>query len=154
MIALVITLIVVGLLLLAAELIILPGFGVAGILGIVSLVASCWISFVYIGNTAGIIVIAVCVLLVIISTIFVLRSKTWRKLTLNTNIDAKVDTTPEQKGIKVGDFGKAITRLAPSGKIEIGGEVIEVFTRDSIIEPGNNVIISELDGNKIFVQKN
>ena len=38
---LVITLIFVGLLLLAAELVIIPGFGVAGILGVASLVASC-----------------------------------------------------------------------------------------------------------------
>ena len=41
MTALVITLIIAGLLLLGAELIIIPGFGIAGILGIGSIVASC-----------------------------------------------------------------------------------------------------------------
>jgi membrane-bound ClpP family serine protease len=38
---LIITLIIAGLLLLAAELVLIPGFGVAGILGIASLAGSC-----------------------------------------------------------------------------------------------------------------
>ena len=45
MTALIITLIVVGLVLLIVELILVPGFGVVGILGVASMVASCWLGF-------------------------------------------------------------------------------------------------------------
>ena len=151
MTALVITLIVAGLLLLGAELIIIPGFGLAGILGIASIVASCWIAFTSISTTAGVVVILVNIALVIATTILMLRSKTWKKLSLNTNIDAKVDSAPAQKGISIGDTGITLTRLAPAGKVKIGENVLEAFTRDTLIEPGQDIKVTEIDGNKIYV---
>ena len=153
MTALVITLIIAGLLLLGAELIIIPGFGIAGILGIASVVASCWLAFVHISTAAGIIVIIVNILLVIATTILMLRSKTWKKLSLKTNIDSKVDTAPADKGIAIGSTGVSITRLAPGGRVQIEENSIEAFTRDSIIEPGKEIEVISIDGYKIIVKQ-
>lgn len=150
---LIITLIIAGLLLLAAELVLIPGFGVAGILGVASLVGSCWVAFTQVGTTAGIITLVANILLAIISTVLVLRSKTWKKLSLGTNIDAKVDTTPVEKGISVGDKGTTITRLAPGGKVMLGTNMLEAFSRDTIIEPGIDVEVCEIQGNKIYVKQ-
>ena len=150
---LIITLRIAGLLLLAAELVLIPGFGVAGILGVASLVGSCWIAFTQVGTTAGIITLGANILLAIISTVLVLRSKTWKKLSLGTNIDAKVDTTPVEKGISVGDKGTTITRLAPGGKVMLGTNMLEAFSRDTIIEPGIDVEVCEVQGNKIYVKE-
>ena len=150
---LIITLIIAGLLLLAAELVLIPGFGVAGILGIASLAGSCWVAFTQVGTTAGIITLVANILLAIISTVLVLRSKTWKKLSLGTNIDAKVDTTPVEKGISVGDKGTTITRLAPGGKVMIGTNMLEAFSRDTVIEPGVEIEVCEVDGNRIFVKQ-
>lgn len=153
MTALVITLIIVGLLLLGAELIIIPGFGVAGILGILSIVASCWVAFAKIGVTAGIIVILTNIVLVVATTVLMLRSKTWKKLTLRTNINAKVDSIPAEKGIVAGTRGITVTRLAPAGKVQFGETAVEAFTRDSLVEPGKEVEVCEMDGNKIYVKQ-
>lgn len=150
---LVITLIIAGILLLGAELIIIPGFGVAGILGIASLVASCWVAFTHISTIAGIIVIVANIILVIGSTIIMLRSKTWKKLSLNTNVNSKVDIAPEDKGVGAGKKGVALSRLAPGGKIQIGTEVLEGFTRDAIIEAGTCVVVSEVEDNKVYVKE-
>ena len=150
---LIITLIIAGLLLLAAELVLIPGFGVAGILGIASLAGSCWVAFTQVGTTAGIITLVANIFLAIISTVLVLRSKTWKKLSLGTNIDAKVDTTPIEKGISAGDKGTTVTRLAPGGKVMLGANMLEAFSRDTVIEPGVEVEVCEMDGNKIFVRQ-
>ena len=150
---LVITLIIAGILLLGAELIIIPGFGVAGILGITSLVASCWVAFTHISTIAGIIVIVANIILVIGSTIIMLRSKTWKKLSLNTNVNSKVDIAPEDKGVGAGEKGVALSRLAPGGKIQIGTEVLEGFTRDAIIEAGTCIVVSEVEDNKVYVKE-
>ena len=150
---LIITLIIAGLLLLAAELVLIPGFGVAGILGVASLVGSCWVAFTQVGTTAGIITLIANILLAIISTVLVLRSKTWKKLSLGTNIEAKVDTTPVEKGISVGDKGTTITRLAPGGKVMLGTNMLEAFSRDTIIEPGIDVEVCEIQGHKIYVKQ-
>lgn len=82
-----------------------------------------------------------------------LRSKTWKKLSLKTNIDSKVDSAPQEKGIDVGNRGVAVTRLAPAGKVQIGETVLEAFTRDSLVEPGKEVEVVEMEGNKIFVKE-
>ena len=150
---LIITLIIAGLLLLAAELVLIPGFGVAGILGIASLVGSCWVAFTQVSTAAGIITLVANIVLAIISTIVVLRSKTWKKLSLGTNIDAKVDTTPVQKGISIGDEGATVTRLAPGGKILVGTEMVEAFSRDTVIEPGVAIEVCSIEGNRIFVKE-
>ena len=151
---LIITLIIAGLLLLAAELVLIPGFGVAGILGIASLVGSCWVAFTQVSTTAGIITIIANILLAIISTIVTLRSKTWKKLSLGTNINSKVDTTPTEKGIAIGTKATTVTRMSPGGKILLGTEMMEAFARDTIIEPGVEVEVCGIDGNKIFVKEN
>ena len=149
---LVITLIIAGLLLLGAELIIFPGFGIAGILGIASLVGSCWVAFSYISTTAGVIAIAVNIVLVVVTTLLMLRSKTWKKLSLSTNIDSKVDVAPQLKGVVAGEKGVTVSRLAPGGKVQIGKEILEAFTRDTIIEAGTAVEVSEIEENKIYVK--
>ena len=93
--ALIATLVIVGLLLLGIELLVIPGFGVVGILGIVSFVCSCYFSFATFGVTAGVAVLIAEIVLVSAFIVLVLRSKTWRKITLNTNIDSKVDELPQ-----------------------------------------------------------
>ena len=74
--ALIATLVIVGLLLLGIELLVIPGFGVVGILGIVSFVCSCYFSFVTFGVTAGVAVLIAEIVLVSAFIVLVLRSKT------------------------------------------------------------------------------
>ena len=55
----IITLILVGLVLIFAEVLLVPGVGIAGILGLLSLAGSCFCAFTQIGTTTGVIVTAV-----------------------------------------------------------------------------------------------
>ena len=81
---LVISLIIIGLLLVFAEVLIIPGVGVAGILGIGAMAGSCVYAFMEMSQTAGIIVTAVNAVLLVLITIWVLRAKTWQRLALAT----------------------------------------------------------------------
>ncbi len=150
--ALIITLVILGLLLIGAEILIIPGFGVAGILGIASFIASSYMAFNTYGAIAGFAVIAVNVVLVVVFIVISLRSKTWKKVSLNTNIESKVDEAAESKGLSIGMKGITITRLAPGGNARFGDVTVEVFSRSSLIESGCEVEISELGDNKIFVK--
>ena len=151
MLALVISLIIIGLVLLAIELLIIPRFGVTGILGIASLVGACFFAFYSFGYLFGVLITAGILLLIVLSIIVILRSGTWKKLSLRTNIEAKVDNTPESKGFKIGDSGITITRLAPGGHVKFGEHIVEVSTRDGLIEPNKEVVISSFEGTRIFV---
>lgn len=149
---LIITLIILGLLLLFAEILIIPGVGVAGILGLLSMAGSCVYAFMEMGQTAGIIVTAVNVVLIVLLTIWVLRAKTWKRLALETNIDAKA-VVPEVNVVP-GEKGVSVTRLAPMGTARFGDLRLEVTAREGIIDPGVEIEVVEVDGIKVYVTTN
>ena len=146
---LVITLIIVGLLLLFAEILIIPGVGVAGILGLLSLAGSCVYAFLEIGNTAGIIVTAVLSVLLVALTVYVLRAKTWKRVSLSTNIESKAVA---EVTVSVGDEGKTLTRLAPMGQALIGDNSVEVKALEGMIDPDMDIVVVMIDDNKIYVK--
>lgn len=146
---LVISFIIIGLLLLFAEILIIPGVGVAGILGILSLVGSCVYAFLEVGTTAGIITTVSVVVLLVVMTIYVLRAKTWKRISLNTNIDSKAVSDVK---VSVGDSGKTITRLAPMGQAVIGGDSTEVKALEGMIDSNVEVVVVMIDDNKIYVK--
>lgn len=150
----IIILIVVGLLLLLVETLLIPGFAVTGILGLCSMAAACYLAFTTIGNTAGIIVTIICILLAAALLVWVMSSSTWKKATLNTKIDAKVDVNADKTGIAVGSKGVAITRLAPMGMVRFeDGTKAEVSSADGFLDQGTEVIVTNLEEEKIFVKK-
>lgn len=146
---LIISLIIIGLLLLFAEILLVPGVGIAGILGLVSLGGSCFYAFNQMGGTVGAIVTAVNVALVVGLSIYVLRAKTWKRLSLDTNIDSKAvaDT-----GLAVGDRGVTVSRLAPMGSVRFDTELVEVKALEGFVDPEVEVEIVLMEDGKIYVK--
>lgn len=148
---LIITLILVGLILLFAEILLIPGVGIAGILGLLSMGGSCAYAFVEFGNQTGAVVTAVVVVLIVALTIWVLRAKTWKRLTLETNIDAKA-VVPEVL-VTIGDRGRSTTRLAPMGMARFGDSTLEVTSFEGIIDSGTEVEVTAIEDYKIYVKQ-
>lgn len=147
----IIVLILVGLVLIFAEILFIPGVGVAGILGLLSMGGSCFYAFNQMGTTAGIIVTVINAALIVGLTIWVLRAKTWKRLTLNTNIDSKA-VIFDEKTIAPGDTGRTMTRLAPMGTAIIGNETYEVKALEGIIDAGVEVEVVLVEDKKIYVK--
>lgn len=99
-ILLVIFLIVIGAVLLVAELFLLPGFGVAGIAGFVSLLASVLIAYFEISPMAGHITLCLSLLFTILAIYIFLKSKAIDKMALDTKIDSSVDLAAPGKKIE------------------------------------------------------
>jgi len=146
---LIILLILAGILLLLAEIFLIPGIGVAGILGIAALVASCFLAF-SISVAAGIIVTIIDIVLVIGLVAFLMRDKTWKKFELKTVIDSK---EPKAKEFSPGDEGKTVTRLAPMGTARIHDRNTEVTSTEGMIDPDTAVVVTRVEDNKVFVKK-
>ena len=153
MITFILTLIIIGQALLFIELAIIPGLGVAGVLGLGAIAGSCYLSFANISTTAGIMIILINIILATIVVMLTLRKKTWKRFSLDTNIDAKIDTPIKEKGVNIGDTGTTITRLAPSGTAIINGNTLEVTTRGILIDPQKNIEVTEISNNKVYVKE-
>lgn len=146
----IIVLILVGLVLIFAEILLFPGVGVAGILGLLSMAGSCFYAFNQMGSTAGVIVTAVNAVLVVALTIWVLRAKTWKKLTLETTVDSKAVSSDGV--LSLGEKGKTLTRLAPMGMVRFDNDSVEVKALEGMIDPGVEVEIVMIEDNKIYVK--
>jgi membrane-bound ClpP family serine protease len=147
----IITLILVGLVLIFAGILLIPGVGVAGVLGLLSMGGSCFYAFHEFGNTAGAIVTAVVAVLIVALTIWVLRAKTWKRMSLETNIDSKA-VSSEASTIAVGDRGKTLTRLAPMGSARFGDYVVEVKALEGMLDPGVDVEVVLIEDNRIIIK--
>lgn len=150
MIGFIVTLILVGLLLIFAEVLILPGVGIAGILGLLSLGTACFCSFTQLGSIAGAVVAGICLVSIVVMTVYALRAKTWRRLSLDTKIDAKAVSA--ELPLSVGDKGKTLTRLAPFGSVRFGDTVVEAKALEGMLDPGLNVEIVMIDDTRIYVR--
>lgn len=148
---LIVTLILVGIVLIIAEILLIPGVGVAGILGLLSMGGSCWYAFYEFGNVTGGIVTGVTALVLVAFAVIVLRAKTWKRMTLDTAIRSKVNQLNIE--LNVGDRGRTTTRLAPMGSVRFESEVVEVKALEGIIDPDTDVEICMIDNERIFVNK-
>ncbi len=146
------TFIIIGLIFLALEILVIPGVGVAGIIGFILIIVGIWQTYTGHGMLAGHLVLAGTFILTVTTLVLSLRSKTWRKLALSTSIDSKVNLVDENN-LKPGDSGKTVSRLAPMGKALINGEYYEVSTNGDFIDQQIEVVVMKIDHNKIIVKR-
>lgn len=148
---LIISLVIIGLVLIFAEILVIPGFGVAGVLGFLSIGGSCFYAFHEFGATVGAIVTGVNVFVLVLLTVYVLRAKTWKRMSLDTNIDAKaVSDEPARR--TVGERGVAVTRLAPMGSVRFGDDIVEVRAFEGMVDPGTEVEVFMIEDSRILVK--
>ncbi|MEZ5082144.1 MAG: NfeD family protein [Bacteroidales bacterium] len=144
-------LIIVGFLFLLLEILVFPGTSIAGIIGFVLIALGIWQSYASYGVMAGTFTLIGSVVLSVILLYIALKSKTWNKATLKQNIDGRVNEVDLEK-IKVGDSGKAISRLVPMGKAFINGEYYEVRSNGEYVDAGSEIEIIKIEINKITVK--
>ena len=148
----IIILILVGILMLLLEILVIPGSGVAGIIGFALMVAGIWLAYSREGVYAGHITLAVTLGINIIGLVFALRSKTWKKAMLSTEINSKVRTIQHGK-LKVGDRGQTVSRCAPMGKALFDDKFYEVSAFSEFIDQDKEIEIMKISGNKIYVKQ-
>lgn len=144
-------LIILGLLLILVEIFIIPGTTVVGIGGALMIAFAIWRAYALFGIKWGNITLALTVLAVGVTLFTAFKSNSWKRIMLNTNIDGRVNVIDESK-LQVGEAGTAISRISPSGTARFNGELYEVHTNGEFIDQENEVIITRLVDNKIFVK--
>ncbi len=145
---------IIGLLLLAVEAFLIPGFGVSGVGGLVAVFMSITMSFAEAGQGARSILLAF--VLTIIGTFlafkYLPRTRTWGRLILSHKQSGDYVAANDRKNLKER-VGKSITVLRPSGVIDIDGERIDAVTEGSFIQKGVEVVVIRVEGSRIVVRE-
>ena len=100
------------------------------------------------GWACGALVIGIVVLFLLLYG--VAHSRTFDRMSLHTSIDS-TNATTEQLSIKVGDTGRALTRLALVGNAEIAGKQVEVKSSGDFINPGTPIRVVSVNEAQIIV---
>jgi membrane-bound serine protease (ClpP class) len=153
-----------GLVLLFLEMFVIPGFGVAGVAGIGALLAGLSLSLIGGGATWDFIVKAVgrvifSLLMALVGSLVLLRFLPrlpfGKRLILETGLGAGEGyaSPPETDRQWLGKQGKAISPLRPSGVAAVDGQRVDVVSDGEFIEPGAEIVVSRVDGNRIVVRR-
>ncbi|MDY0202288.1 MAG: NfeD family protein [Tenuifilaceae bacterium] len=148
----IIILIILGLLLFVVEFLLIPGVTVAGIGGLASLLGGVIWAYSSYGNTIGHITLISTIFLTLLTIALALRSKTWKKFMLNTNIEGSVEDPEVKIDIKLGDEGISVSRLSPMGKVRINDVVMEAKSAGEYIDSREEIIVIKIEGSKPIVK--
>ncbi len=142
----------IAIVLLFIELMLIPGFGIAGISSIILSISGVISVYINYGNNWGNFALVASIVFFIIFVWFALRQNTWKRLSLKTDIDSKAPNIEGIQTLKIGDVGYSKSRLGPIGEIDINGINVEAQSLTGIINAGEQIEIVNIINNKIIVK--
>lgn len=152
-IVIVASVILLGILFMLIEFFLLPGISIAGVAGGLFLLGGIIYAYLYLGNMGGNITLATSAIAFGISFFWLLKSKSFRKIALNTEINESVDNSDLHK-IHVGDSGITLSRLNPIGKIMVNNMVVEGKNADGEwIEEDTEIEIVKIESYNVLVTR-
>lgn len=156
---------VAGVVLLLVEIFIIPGFGIAGISGILLIFASIFLSligsepFITFESVSVAIIqltlaLVAAIILVFLLAKFLPKTTVFSRLVLSESekTEAGFVSYPSDTSL-IGKIGKALTVLRPAGIAEIDGKKYDVVADNEYIEPGKPVKVIRVEGIKVVVQE-
>ncbi len=159
----------VGILLIAAEIFVIPGFGVAGISGIIISIGSLglmmldneWLDFTFVGLgqiqeavTTTLAAAMATIIMMLLGASRLGNSRVLQRVALQGTLSSDLGYTSRLSDKNmVGLTGKAYTVLRPSGKVMIDGQVHDAATRGDYIEKGEEIIVISDQGSGLRVKR-
>lgn len=161
-----ILLFVIGLILIALEIFVIPGFGIAGVSGIILVVAGFFLSlldnvnfnFEGVSTTdtgRATLTILIGFVLGTVSVVWLSSKIGTKGLFRRVALVADLENTTSSPVLTdlIGKEGVAYTVLRPSGKVTIEGELYDAVSESGYIEKGTSVRIVRFENAQVYVEK-
>ncbi len=145
-----------GLVLIAIELFIIPGFGITGIGGIAAIVASLF--FIFPDSQTAFRIIAAVLAISVAGTVILIKifgtSKFWSKISLKQSetVEEGYVSSRSERDL-TGLEGRAITPLRPAGTAEIEGERIDVVSEGGFVDRNAPLKVIRVEGSRVIVKE-
>lgn len=134
--------------------VIIPG-GILGILAFLCVLAASYVGYQEYGLFIGFLIFVVsgilCLVLCFVELKFLSKSKFGRGLFLKESVSGY--SNRQTSSDLIGMTGTTVTRLNPSGKVEIEGKHFEAYSEDGYLDPGASVVVRAKDDFKLIINK-
>ncbi len=143
-----------GFILIGVEMVV-PGFGVPGISGIVCLMAGIFLTADSIEQGVLITVVVIVALGILMTIImgFLSQKKFKSPIILDTDVKAGVPIDSSDLTYLLGKEGVAATDLKPAGKGDFEGVELDIFSEGQYIKKGTRIVISKVNQKKLMVKE-
>jgi membrane-bound serine protease (ClpP class) len=141
---------VLGLALLFTEVAIVPGFGVAGALGLLALGAGAIAAWTELGPLWGGITGGVSIIAAGVMLFWLPKSRIGRKVVLEHSQAATL-SQQDRSGL-VGRRGITVTPLRPIGRVRFGADEVDVVTEGEYIDSHQEVEVMTVEGPRVVVR--
>ncbi|MCG9969464.1 hypothetical protein L9W92_15750 [Pelotomaculum terephthalicicum JT] len=146
-----------GLIAFLLEIFVFPGFGVAGIAGVILVGWGIFLIAVDVTQATAALVLAVVatIVILIVGLRLMSRYNMWYRLTLQNkqqNDEGYVAPAPELS-LYAGKEGVALTPLRPAGSAELDGRRLDVVTEGEFIPKGRPVKVIKVEGTRVVVKE-
>ena len=145
----VVALLVTGYLLTAAEIFVIPGFGIAGIGGFICLGAGCYLAYEHFGPAYG----ALTIVLVMASATAVLlwipKTRFGRDVVHSSTL---ADASAAETELAAGQIGVTESDLRPAGFARFGELRQSVVTEGEFIAIDSKIVVTQVQGSRIVVE--
>jgi len=145
------SLIIVGLALVIAEIIFVPGTTLVGLVGFVLMAIGVGLGFRYFGGSIGWTIAAITAVTSGVVLVYAFRANVWGRFSLKSTMDSKVNEG-DLEGVTPGTEGTTLSALRPMGKAELLSRTFEVRTLGTYLEPGTRIRVTQVSANQIFVE--
>lgn len=146
----IIVLALLGLIMVFAE-ILMPGFGLFGILGSISLLGSLLLTYHLFGLTAFLVLLAALVVIFFGMIGFAKKSGLYNKVVLRDKQEAK-DFDESTLGGLLGQIGETQTTLRPFGTARFDGKTVDVCSMGDFVDRGVKVQVVQIAGKTVTVK--
>lgn len=152
-----VSLIIIGILLIAVEIFLIPGFGFAGLAGLILMFSGVYLAADSFAQGALYLIIAFLAtgLLVFVGVKTGRLKRLWGRINLVEEQNSNAGyVAPKPEYIHfLGKTGTALTLMRPAGSAIIEGERVDVVSEGGFIERGANVKVIAVEGTRIIVRK-
>ena len=108
-------------------------------------------AYTAIGPEAGHLTVFGAIVIIALALWIFLKTRTLEKMSLKTEIESKNDPLAGVE-VKEGDAGIAVSRLAPMGKVKVGGHIMEARSLNGFIDEGTEVVVREVLLTNVLVE--
>lgn len=150
-ILIVIVLCIIGIILILAEIFLIPGLTITAVAGAAFSIGGIYYAFRTLGTPAGVITMVSTAAIIGIAFVYLVKSKALDNIALKTDISSTVAELPD---ISEGDKGITISRLNPVGKVRVNNITMEAKTLSGFIDENTPVTIIKISPTQLIVTTN
>lgn len=132
----------------------IPGFGVAGIFGIILEIVALWATWNLHGVVTSLIALLAVLILIGFAIFLSYRSAMKGRLSRSPLVLKETETpgTAADPAKWIGQEGVAVTALRPAGEIDIGGVRLNASSSGDFVPKGTAVLITGREGSRLIVR--